>query len=70
LHMLQLFRVLATGAALLAVPAMAIAEDAINAPAVKSSVYVFAVLLLFSSLILSVIGYVSRLPLRRQGLRL
>jgi hypothetical protein len=32
----QFFRVLATGAALLAVPAMAIAEDAINAPAQKT----------------------------------
>jgi hypothetical protein len=34
--MLQLFRMLATGAAMLALPAMAIAEDAINAPAQKT----------------------------------
>jgi hypothetical protein len=34
--MLQLFRMLATGAAMLAPPAMAIAEDAINAPAQKT----------------------------------
>jgi phosphate ABC transporter permease protein PstC len=41
--------------------------DGLNAPAVKSSIYVFATLLLFSSLILSVGSYLARLPLRRQG---
>ncbi|MDX6728847.1 MAG: phosphate transport system permease protein [Baekduia sp.] len=44
--------------------------DAINAPAVKSSVYAFALLLLLSSLALSIGGYVAKLPMRRQGLRI
>jgi phosphate ABC transporter permease protein PstC len=44
--------------------------DAINAPAVKSSIYAFALLLLLSSLALSIGGYLAKLPLRRQGLRL
>ncbi len=43
--------------------------DAINAPAVKSSIYAFALLLLLSSLVLSIGGYVAKLPMRRQGLR-
>ena len=43
--------------------------DAINAPAVKSSVYAFALLLLLSSLALSIGGYFAKLPMRRQGLR-
>jgi phosphate transport system permease protein len=43
--------------------------DAINAPAVKSSIYAFALLLLLSSLALSIGGYVAKLPMRRQGLR-
>jgi phosphate transport system permease protein len=43
--------------------------DAINAPAVRSSVYAFALLLLLSSLALSVGGYLAKLPMRRQGLR-
>jgi phosphate transport system permease protein len=43
--------------------------DAINAPAVKSSIYAFALLLLLSSLVLSVGGYIAKLPMRRQGLR-
>jgi phosphate transport system permease protein len=43
--------------------------DAINAPAVKSSIYAFALLLLLSSLALSVGGYFAKLPMRRQGLR-
>jgi phosphate ABC transporter permease protein PstC len=43
--------------------------DAINAPAVRSSIYAFALLLLLSSLALSVGGYLAKLPLRRQGLR-
>ncbi|MDQ8046162.1 MAG: ABC transporter permease subunit [Solirubrobacteraceae bacterium] len=43
--------------------------DGLNAPAVKSSIYVFATILLFSSLLLSIGSYLARLPLRRQGVR-
>ena len=43
--------------------------DAINSPAVKSSIYAFALLLLLSSLVLSIGGYIAKLPMRRQGLR-
>jgi phosphate transport system permease protein len=43
--------------------------DAINAPAVRSSIYAFALLLLLSSLALSIGGYFAKLPMRRQGLR-
>jgi phosphate ABC transporter permease protein PstC len=43
--------------------------DALNAPAVKSSLYAFALLLLLSSLALSIGGYLAKLPMRRQGLR-
>jgi len=43
--------------------------DAMNAPAVRSSIYAFALLLLLSSLALSIGGYFAKLPMRRQGLR-
>jgi len=43
--------------------------DAINAPAVRSSIYAFALLLLLSSFALSVGGYFAKLPMRRKGLR-
>jgi len=43
--------------------------DAMNAPAVRSSIYAFALLLLLSSLVLSIGGYFAKLPMRRQGLR-
>ena len=43
--------------------------DALNSPAVKSSVYAFAALLLLSALALSLGGYLAKLPLRRQGMR-
>ena len=43
--------------------------EAINAPAVKSSIYAFALLLLLSSLTLSIGGYLAKLPMRRQGMR-
>ncbi len=44
--------------------------DGINAPAVKlERSTLFALLLLFSSLVLSVAGYIAKLPLRRQGMR-
>jgi phosphate ABC transporter permease protein PstC len=44
--------------------------EAINAPAVRSSIYAFALLLLLSSLTLSIGGYLAKLPLRRQGMRI
>lgn len=44
--------------------------DALNSPAVKSSIYAFALLLLLSSLALSIGGYVAKLPMRRQGMRI
>jgi phosphate transport system permease protein len=43
--------------------------DGLSSPALKSSVYVFATLLLFSSLLLSIGSYLARIPLRRQGVR-
>ena len=43
--------------------------DGLNAPAISSSVYAMALLLLFSSLVLSIGGYVAKLPMRRQGMR-
>jgi phosphate transport system permease protein len=45
-------------------------SDAITAPAVHSTVYAFALLLLFASLLLSVAGYLAKLPMRRQGMRI
>ena len=39
--------------------------DSISAPAIHSTLYAFAALLLFSSLILSLAAYLVRLPLRR-----
>ncbi len=44
-------------------------SEAITAPAVRSTLYAFALLLLFSSLVLSVAGYLAKLPMRRQGIR-
>jgi phosphate ABC transporter permease protein PstC len=44
-------------------------SEAITSPAVRSTLYAFALLLLFSSLVLSVAGYLAKLPLRRQGMR-
>jgi phosphate transport system permease protein len=44
--------------------------DAMNAPAVRSSIYAFALLLLLSSLALSIGGSIAKLPMRRQGLRI
>jgi ABC-type phosphate transport system permease subunit len=43
--------------------------DAMNAPPIKSTIYAFALLLLFSSLMLSLAGYAAKLPMRRQGIR-
>jgi phosphate transport system permease protein len=45
-------------------------SEAITAPAVRSTLYAFALLLLFSSLVLSVGGYLAKLPMRRQGIRI
>jgi phosphate transport system permease protein len=44
-------------------------SEAITSPAVRSTVYAFALLLLFSSLMLSIAGYLAKLPMRRQGMR-
>src|SRR4051794_22819418 len=44
-------------------------KDGIGAPALKSSLYAFALLMLFSGLVLSVCGYVIKLPLRRYQVR-
>lgn len=51
--------------------AATIVEDAesLNAPAVKSSVYAFALLLLLSSLMLSLGGWVAKQPMRKYGVR-
>jgi len=43
--------------------------DAMNSPPIKSSIYAFALLLLISSFALSVGGFVAKLPMRRQGMR-
>jgi ABC-type phosphate transport system permease subunit len=51
--------------------AASIIENAENlgAPALQSSVYAFAFLLLFSAFALSVAGYLVKLPLRRYQVR-
>jgi phosphate ABC transporter permease protein PstC len=51
--------------------AATIAENAesLNGPAIRSSVYAFAVLLLFSSLMLSVGGFLAKQPMKRYGIR-
>ena len=43
--------------------------ESLNAPAIRSSVYAFALLLLFSSLVLSLGGYFAKQPLRKYGVR-
>lgn len=43
--------------------------EALNSPPVKSSIYAFALLLLFASLFMSLAGYAAKLPMRRQGMR-
>src|SRR5919202_142625 len=49
--------------------ASTIVEDAesLQAPAVRSSVYAFALLLLFSSLMLSVAGFLAKQPMKKYG---
>ncbi len=44
-------------------------KDGISAPALGSSLYAFALLLLFSAFVLSVAGYLIKLPLRRYQVR-
>lgn len=43
--------------------------DGLNAPAISSTIYAFALLLLLSSFCLSLGGFFAKLPLRRQGMR-
>jgi len=43
--------------------------ESLNAPAVRASVYAFALVLLFSSLALSVTGYLVKQPMKRYGVR-
>jgi phosphate ABC transporter permease protein PstC len=43
--------------------------ESLNAPAVRSSVYAFALLLLFSSLVLSLGGYLAKQPMKKYGIR-
>jgi phosphate transport system permease protein len=51
--------------------ASTIVEDAesLQAPAVRSSVYAFALLLLFSSLFLSIAGFLAKQPMKKYGVR-
>jgi phosphate ABC transporter permease protein PstC len=51
--------------------ASTIVEDAesLQAPAVRSTVYAFALLLLFSSLFLSVAGFLAKQPMKKYGVR-
>ena len=52
--------------------ASTIVEDAesLQAPAVRSSVYAFALLLLFSSLFLSLAGFLAKQPMKKYGVRI
>lgn len=43
--------------------------ESLNAPAVRSSIYAFALVLLFSSLMLSVGGYLAKQPMKRYAAR-
>jgi phosphate transport system permease protein len=43
--------------------------ESLNAPAIRSSVYLFALMLLFSSLVLSVGAYLAKQPMRKYGMR-
>lgn len=43
--------------------------ESLNAPAIRSSVYAFALLLLFSSLVLSLGGYFAKQSMRKYGVR-
>jgi phosphate ABC transporter permease protein PstC len=52
--------------------ASTIVEDAesLQAPAVRSTIYAFALLLLFSSLFLSVAGFLAKQPMKKYGARI
>lgn len=52
--------------------ASTIVEDAesLQAPTVRASVYAFAALLLFSSLLLSVAGFLAKQPMKKYGVRI
>jgi phosphate ABC transporter permease protein PstC len=52
--------------------ASTIVEDAesLEAPAVRSTVYAFALLLLFSSLVLSLAGFLAKQPMKKYGVRI
>ncbi|HWH93170.1 MAG TPA: phosphate ABC transporter permease subunit PstC [Baekduia sp.] len=52
--------------------ASTIVEDAesLQAPAVRSTVYAFALLLLFSSLFLSLAGFLAKQPMKKYGVRI
>jgi ABC-type phosphate transport system permease subunit len=43
--------------------------ESLNAPAIRSSVYAFALLLLFSSFVLSLGGYLAKQPMKKHGIR-
>ncbi len=43
--------------------------ESLNAPAIRSSVYAFALLLLLSSFALSVGGYIAKQPMKKYGIR-
>ena len=44
-------------------------SESLQAPAVRSTVYAFALLLLFSSLFLSVAGFLAKQPMKKYGVR-
>jgi len=44
--------------------------ESLNAPAIRSSVYAFALLLLVSSFALSVGGYLAKQPMKKYGIRI
>jgi ABC-type phosphate transport system permease subunit len=44
-------------------------HEGLGAPALRSALYAFALLLLFSAFVLSIAGYLVKLPLRRYQLR-
>jgi phosphate ABC transporter permease protein PstC len=43
--------------------------ESLNAPAIRSSVYAFALLLLFSSFVLSLGGFLAKQPMKKYGIR-
>jgi ABC-type phosphate transport system permease subunit len=45
-------------------------SESLQAPAVRSTVYAFALLLLFSSLLLSLAGFLAKQPMKKYGVRI